>query len=89
MPKFRVTFPIEVRVRLRHSVVVEADDEEIAKHIAALKTRRIQGEPNLFSYICPNRDTDMRDFQLLADSTDPFSKITWANCSCEEVEDNA
>ncbi len=88
MPKYRVVFPIEIRVRIRHGLVVEAEDEELARAIAAIKVRRIKGQPNLFSYVCPHRDEDMRDFQVLADKIDPFSGVSSALCSCEEVKND-
>ncbi len=88
MPKFRVTFPIDIAVRLWHSVEVEAEDQEIAVAVATIKTKRIGGEPNLFSYVCPNRDKTMRDFQIINANKEPFRAVTWANSSCVEVKDN-
>ena len=89
MPKFKIRFPVDLTVRLYHTIEVEDDDEELARHQAAIRVRRIEGQPNLFSYICPHRDKTMRHFEILVKDRDPFSKASFGHAVVltEEVKD--
>lgn len=79
MPKFKIRFPVDLTVRLYHTIEVEDDDEELARHQAAIRVRRIEGQPKLFSYICPNRDETMRSFEILVKDLNPFSRASFGH----------
>ena len=75
MPKFNVSYSLIVQVRLIHTIQVEADDDELARAIAGVKVRRIKGQPNLFGYVCPNRDPAWRNHHILSNEENPFYDI--------------
>lgn len=75
MPKFNISYGLIVQVKLIHTIQVEADDEELARAIAGVKVRRIKGQPNLFSYVCPHRDPAWRNHHILSNEENPFYDI--------------
>ena len=89
MPKFKIRFPVDLAVRLYHTIEVEDDDEELARAQAAIRLRRIEGQPNLFGYVCPNRDETMRSFEILTTERNPFSKASFGHAVVltKEVKD--